>query len=219
MSKSKVLTEDPRQQILFKGILYLSDAENLSVIISGRDALNKAKNLLAKVSGNYQELSRLSYNEMVREGLSYTQATRVIASSSYAQRKACQIADEKIHVRSSKDAHDIMKPILEDLSHEEFWIMFLNRSNKIIGKIKISQGGISGTVTDMRLIMKRAIEFLASGLIVCHNHPSGNNRPSESDIQITQKIREAGALMDIQLLDHIIIADQDYYSFADDGVL
>ena len=219
MSKNRALTEDPRQQILFKGILSLSDAENLSVIISGRDPLNKARNLLAKVNGNYQELARLSYNEMVREGLSYTQATRVIASTSYVQRKACQIADEKDQIKCSKDVQDIMKPIMEDLIHEEFWILLLNRSNKVMNKFKLSQGGVSGTVTDIRIVMRKAIEYLASGIIVCHNHPSGNLNPSESDTRITQKIKEAGTLMDIQLLDHIIISDKDYYSFADNGLL
>ena len=98
-------------------------------------------------------------------------------------------------------------------------ILFLNRANRVTGRMKISQGGVSGTVTDVRIVMKKAIETLASGLVICHNHPSGNNSPSDSDIRITQKIKEAGALMDIQLLDHLIVTGKDYYSFADNGAL
>lgn len=114
---------------------------------------------------------------------------------------------------------DIFQSIIGELPHEEFWCIFLNRANKIIAKEKLSQGGLSGTVTDVRLIMKRALEVLASGIIVCHNHPSGNMEPSESDTKITRKIKEAGAIMDIQLLDHIIVNGKDYYSFADSGLL
>ena len=115
---------------------------------------------------------------------------------------------------------ELMSPVLSDLVHEEFWVIFLNRANRVIGKMKASQGGISGTVTDVRLIMKAAIERLASGMIICHNHPSGNMHPSESDTRITQKVNEAGNLMDIQLLDHIIITSgSDYYSFGDNGLL
>jgi len=113
----------------------------------------------------------------------------------------------------------IISPLMEDLSHEEFWILFLNRANRVTGRMKISQGGVSGTVTDVRIVMKKAIETLASGLVICHNHPSGNTSPSDSDIRITQKIKEAGALMDIQLLDHLIVAGKDYYSFADNGAM
>ena len=122
-------------------------------------------------------------------------------------------------IKCSKDVFDLLGPLISDIPHEEFWILFLNRSNKVINRMKLSQGGISGTVTDVRMIMKKAIEYLASGIIVCHNHPSGNLTPSESDSKITQKIREAGAFMDIQLLDHLIVSDKEYYSFADNGLL
>jgi DNA repair protein RadC len=122
-------------------------------------------------------------------------------------------------IKCSKDVFDLFSPTLSDLPHEEFWILFLNRSNKVINRMKLSQGGISGTVTDVRMVMKKAVEYLASGIIVCHNHPSGNLNPSESDTRITQKIKEAGNIMDIQLLDHLIISEKDYYSFADNGLL
>ncbi|MDX9729972.1 MAG: JAB domain-containing protein, partial [Bacteroidales bacterium] len=128
-------------------------------------------------------------------------------------------ATENPQIRSSADVFGIISPLMEDLTHEEFWILFLNRANRVTGRMKISQGGVSGTVTDVRIVMKKAIETLASGLVICHNHPSGNTSPSDSDIRITQKIKEAGALMDIQLLDHLIVAGKDYYSFADNGAL
>lgn len=134
------------------------------------------------------------------------------------RRKLAEIPAAR-QIKCSKDAAEIFQPVLGDLSHEEFWILYLNRSNKVIEKMKLSHGGISGTVTDVRLVMKRAVECLASGIIVCHNHPSGNTNPSESDNKITRKIREAGNLMDIQLLDHLIVTEKDYYSYADNGML
>jgi DNA repair protein RadC len=219
MSKNRALTGDPRQTILFSGIYSLSDADVLSIVISGRDAMNKAKNLLTKVNYNYMDLAKLSYHDLVNEGLSDLQACRVIANNEYSNRKASQVADEKPQIICSKDVFDIMSPLMSDLVHEEFWILFLNRSNKVLGKYKLSQGGISGTVTDVRIVMKRAIECLASGIIVCHNHPSEATKPSESDTRITQKIKEAGSIMDIQLLDHIIVCGKTYTSFADNGLL
>jgi DNA repair protein RadC len=219
MSKNRILTENPSQQLLFKGILSLSDANVLSIVISGRDAMNKARNLLTKVNYNYIDLAKLSYHDLVHEGLSDTQACRIIASNAYSNRKASSMADEKLQIKCSKDVFDIMSPLMSDLIHEEFWVLFLNRSNKVIGKYKLSQGGLSGTVTDVRVVMKKSIEFLASGIIVCHNHPSGNINPSESDTKVTQKIKEAGSIMDIQLLDHVIISEKDFYSFADNGLL
>lgn len=219
MSKNTHLTDDPRQLILFRGLFSISDTELLSWIISGKQAKEKASRLLTKVNNNYKDLAKLSYFDLVNEGLSNGQAVRVIAANTYANRKTIQIAEERPQIKCSKDIFEIFSPILQDLSHEEFWIVFLNRANRIIGKMKLSQGGISGTVTDVRLVMKKALDFLASGIIVCHNHPSGNLNPSESDTKITQKIRDAGNLMDIQLLDHLIISDSDYYSFADNGLI
>jgi DNA repair protein RadC len=219
MSKNKILTESPQQQILFRGIFSISDADNLSIVISGRDASMKANRLLAKVNYNYMDLAKMSYHDLVREGLTEGQAFRVIACNGYANRKQGQIAEEKVKISSSRDVFDIMSPLMSDLVHEEFWCLFLNRSNKVLGKFKLSQGGISGTVTDVRVVMKKAVEYLASGIIVSHNHPSGNLQPSESDTKITQKIKEAGMLFDIQLMDHIIVGEKEYYSFADQGIL
>jgi DNA repair protein RadC len=124
-----------------------------------------------------------------------------------------------MQIRSSADVFTLMATYVEDLQHEEFWVVYMNRANRVEKIEKISQGGVSGTVTDVRLIVKRGIELLASGMILCHNHPSGNTSPSDSDIRITQKIKEAASLFDMQVLDHIIVSGKDYYSFADSGVL
>jgi DNA repair protein RadC len=219
MAKNRIVTEDPRQQILFRGVFSLSDAEVLSIVISGRDAMNKARSLLTRVNNNYMDLAKLSYHDLVHEGLTDMQACRVIASNAYSNRKASQVAEERYQIKCSRDVFEIMSPLMSDLTYEEFWVLFLNRANKVMGKHKLSQGGLSGTVTDVRIVMKMSLDCLASGIIVCHNHPSGNLNPSESDTRITQKIKESGAIMDIQLLDHIIVSEKDYYSFADNGLL
>ena len=129
------------------------------------------------------------------------------------------IKRELKQIKCSGDVKDLLAPYFADLTHEEFFCIFLNRANKVIKIDQVSKGGISGTVTDVRIIIKNAVLLTASGVIVAHNHPSGNLNPSESDIKITTKIKEAGNLLDIQLLDHLIIYDSDYYSFADNGVL
>ncbi len=210
---------EPEVKLLKQGQSSLSDAENLSLIIGGRQSLDRASMVLKKVNYNYGELVKLTYQDLLYEGFSNMQALSTIASFELARRKNICIGDEIIQIRSSIDVFNIFNPIMEDLLHEEFWVLYLNRCNKIINKTKISQGGLSGTVTDLRLIYKEAIRYSSSGIILCHNHPSGNINPSESDKKITQKIKEAGNLMDIQLMDHIIIANKQYYSFADSVIL
>lgn len=211
--------DDPGAKLLTHGSSALSESENLSIIISGKDALEKAKKIMAKVNYQYADLARLSYHDMLEEGLTHTQCLHVLACNNYAHRKASQVAAEIYDIRSSKDMAEIMFPLIADLNHEELWIVFLNRSNRVIAKEKISHGGETGTITDIRIIMRKAIGHHAQGLIVSHNHPSGNLNPSESDRSVTKKIKEAAAIFDIQLLDHIIIAGNEHYSFADNGIL
>lgn len=134
------------------------------------------------------------------------------------RRKKAEVI-EKPQIQSSNDVFELFQPLLADIPHEEFWVALLNRSNRIIDTIRVSQGGVSGTVTDIRLILKHAIEKLASSIILCHNHPSGNNKPSDNDIAITRKVKDAGNVMDIAVLDHIIICEKNYYSFADEGII
>ncbi|MFO7574875.1 MAG: DNA repair protein RadC [Bacteroidales bacterium] len=217
-------SDRPREKLIEKGAAALSDAELLAILISSgtksKSAVDLGRELLALAGNNLNSLGRLGIPELrTLQGIGEAKAVTIAAALELGRRRKLAEAPENGQIKSSADVFNIFHPLLSDLSHEEFWILFLNRSNKPINRMKISQGGISGTVTDVRIIMKKAVENLASGLVVCHNHPSGNNNPSESDIQITQKIREAGTLLDVQLLDHIIIAGSAYYSFADNGLL
>jgi DNA repair protein RadC len=214
----------PREKLIKKGMSSLSDAELLAILISSgtrkKSAVDLGRELLGIVNNNLNSLGRLSVSDLLKiRGIGPARAVTISAALELGRRRNLAMLPDANHIRGSKDVADIFIPLLSDLSHEEFWVLFLNRSNRVIDRMKISQGGISGTVTDVRIIMKNAVEHLASGLIVCHNHPSGNLNPSESDAKITNKIKDAGNLMDIQLLDHVIIAGNDYYSFADNGLL
>jgi DNA repair protein RadC len=172
------------------------------------------------VNNNLNSLGKLTIADLTKlHGIGLARAVTIAAALELGRRRKLAGGPEIPQIKCSKDVFDLLSPVLSDLPHEEFWILFLNRSNKVTNRMKLSQGGISGTVTDVRMVMKKAIEYLASGIIVCHNHPSGNLNPSESDTRITQKIKEAGNIMDIQLLDHLIISEKDYYSFADNGLL
>jgi DNA repair protein RadC len=214
----------PRERLWSKGPSSLSDAELIAILIGSgtrnRSAVDLAHELLAMAGNSLNELGRLSAGEIRKiRGVGNAKAVIIAAALELGRRRKMAEATENPQIRSSVDVFNILSPLMEDLPHEEFWILFLNRANRVTGRMKISQGGVSGTVTDVRIVMKKAIETLSSGLVICHNHPSGNNSPSDSDIRITQKIKEAGALMDIQLLDHLIITGKDYYSFADNGAL
>jgi DNA repair protein RadC len=172
------------------------------------------------VNNNLNSLGKQTIADLTKiNGIGNARAITIAAALELGRRRKLAEIPEFPQIKCSKDVFDLLSPILSDLPHEEFWILFLNRSNKVINRMKLSQGGISGTVTDVRIVMKKAIECLASGIIVCHNHPSGNLNPSESDTRITQKIKEAGSIMDIQLLDHLIISEKEYYSFADNGLI
>lgn len=214
----------PREKLINNGTAGLSDAELLAILISSgtkdKSALDLGRELLGMVNNNLNSLGKLSISDLKKlRGIGDARAVTIAAALELGRRRKLSEVPDVIQIKCSKDVADIFQPLLSDLAHEEFWILFLNRSNKVISRMKLSQGGISGTVTDVRMVMKKAIEYLASGIIVCHNHPSGNLNPSESDSKITSKIKEAGNLMDIQLLDHLIVSDKDYYSFADNGLL
>jgi DNA repair protein RadC len=214
----------PREKLYHKGTSSLSDAELLAILIGSgtksRSAVDLGRELLSLVNNNLNTLGKLSISDLTKiRGIGNARAITIAAALELGRRRKLAGLPDTPQIRSSKDVFDLLCPVLSDLPHEEFWILFLNRSNRVINRMKLSQGGVSGTVTDVRMVMKRAIENLASGIIIGHNHPSGNLSPSESDSRITQKIKEAGTMMDIQLLDHLIITDKDYYSFADNGLL
>lgn len=214
----------PREKMISKGISSLSDAELLAILISSgtrkKSAVDLGRELLGVVNNNLNSLGKLSVADLRKiHGIGPARAVIISAALELGRRRKLAEMPNVHQIKCSKDVADIFQPLLSDLVHEEFWVLFLNRSNRVIDRMKMSQGGISGTVTDVRIIMKKAVEYLASGIIVCHNHPSGNLNPSESDSKITNKIKEAGNLLDIQLLDHIIISEKDYYSFADNGLI
>jgi len=214
----------PREKLIEKGTSSLSDAELLGILISSgtkdKSAVDLGRELLCMANNNLNNLAKLSVSDLRRlHGIGPARAVTIAAALELGRRRKMAEVQDTIQIRASKDVADIFQPLLSDLSHEEFWILYLNRSNKVISRMKLSQGGVSGTVTDVRIVMKKAVELLASGIILCHNHPSGNLNPSDADSKITQKIKEAGSFMDIQLLDHLIISDKDYYSFADNGLI
>jgi DNA repair protein RadC len=218
------MEDRPREKLIQKGTSVLSDAELLGILISSgtksKSAVDLGRELLMMANNNLNTLGKLTIGDLTKiNGIGQARAVTIAAALELGRRRKLAEVPELAQIKSSKDVFDLLSPQLSDLTHEEFWILFLNRSNKVINSLKLSQGGISGTVTDVRIVMKKAVELLASGIIVCHNHPSGNLYPSESDNRITQKIKEAGSIMDVQLLDHLIISEKDYYSFADNGIL
>ena len=222
--KDWAVEDRPREKLLSKGMQSLTDAELLAILIgSGQrneSAVEVARKVLNLSGNNLNELGRLSIKNLMKiHGIGKAKAITLIAALELGRRRKLTDPKEKFKISGSQDAYDFLSPLVEDLSHEEFRVLYLNRSNRVVEHKKISQGGVSGTVIDVRIILKFAIEVLASSLIISHNHPSGNLQPSEADIQITRKIKEAAKLHDIQLLDHIIISDKHYYSFADEGVL
>jgi DNA repair protein RadC len=222
--KNWAVEDRPRERFLAKGIQSLSDTELIALIIgSGTreiSAVELARQILKNADNNLNQLGKFNVDDLLKlKGVGKAKAISVIAALELGRRRKLSEALERPKITSSKDVYEILFPLISDLAHEEFWILLLNRSNKVIDKYRISQGGIAGTVIDVKIILKRAVEKLASSIILCHNHPSGNLTPSKADINITNKLREAAELMDIKLLDHVIIADNSYFSFIDEGVL
>ena len=214
----------PREKLMAKGIASLSDAELLAILMgsgsSEDNAVELAKKIFAGFKNNLVELGKATVSQLKSyKGVGEAKAISIIAAMELGRRRNAGEIIEKERIMSSKDIFLLFHPMLSDLPHEEFWILFLNSSHRILDKQRISIGGLAGTVVDVRLIMKMAIERLAPFIALCHNHPSGSITPSKQDILLTQKIKEGGALLDITLIDHVIVADNKYYSFADEGGL
>jgi DNA repair protein RadC len=222
--KDWALEDRPREKLLAKGITSLSNVELLAILIrsGGKDesAVELARKILIAAGNNLRELGRLSVNDLVRhKGMGTVKAISIIAALELGRRRGKSALQEKMRITGSHDVYSLFQPVLGDLTHEEFWILLLNRANRVLDNIRISQGGISGTVIDVRIILKHALDRLASAMILCHNHPSGNLKPSEADMKITSKISDSCRTMDLQLLDHLIIADNSYFSFSDEGLI
>jgi len=214
----------PREKLLLKGKQALSNAELIAILIGSgntkESAVELAQRIMQSVDNNLINLSRLSIKELMRfNGIGEAKAITIVGAMELGRRRREEEVKEKKKIGSSKDVFEIFQPNLADSPFEEFWILLVNRANKIIGKYQISQGGVSGTIADPKRIFHLALENLASGIILCHNHPSGNIQPSQPDIKLTKKIKEGSLLLEINLLDHIIIGDENYYSFADNGMM
>ncbi len=212
----------PREKLLYKGVQALSDAELLAILLrtghTDGSALDLAKNLLARVSHNLQELGRLDVQDLMQmRGIGQAKAITVVAAVELGRRRQAGNPLEKPLIRHSKDAANLLKTLLADHPHEVFAVLFLNRSNRVVHYKITSSGGITGTIVDPRLILRMALEHHAVSFIVCHNHPSGQLEPSRADKDLTRRLREAGALLEIRLVDHIIVSSAGYFSFADQG--
>jgi len=216
--------ERPREKVMANGVLYLSDSELLAILLGSgtrnMTAVELARFVLKESGNSLQELGRQSISDLVKiKGVGPAKAITLLAALELGRRRAGMQHSEKIPVKSSDTVFKIFHPLMGDLEHEEFWLLMLNRANRVVGRHKVSQGGLSGTVIDTRIILKKALDNLASSIIVCHNHPSGNKQPSDADVKITEKLKKAAEMLEIKLLDHVIIADKSYFSFADEGLI
>ncbi|MCK9423010.1 MAG: DNA repair protein RadC [Bacteroidales bacterium] len=214
----------PREKLLLKGRHNLSDAELLAILIGSgtknESALDVAKSILHKANDNLAELARMGFNELIQvKGIGKARAVTISAALELGRRKDESIVMEKEKIFKSLDAYTIFRSTMSDHPYEEFWIILLNKGNKVIRKCCISEGGISGTVVDPKKVFKIALDHHASSIILGHNHPSGTTKPSEADNNITKKLYAAGKMLDVDVLDHLIIGDNGFYSYADEGAL
>jgi len=220
--KDFALEDRPREKLLLKGVGSLSDAELLAILVSSgtpqETVLQLSQRILSSVSNNLSELGKLSVKELMEfNGIGKARAVTITAAMELARRKSVSQPVERDIIQCSRDAYRIFYPVLCDLQHEELWIALTNAAGKVVEKVKISQGGTAGTAADMRQILKPAVHKLCSGIILCHNHPSGNVHPSPEDDMLTSNLAKAAKLMNVKLLDHIILYDEIYYSYADEG--
>ena len=216
--------DQPREKLRDKGKSALTDAELVAIIIGSgnrnESAVDLCKRVLASVNNNLNALGKLSLKQLMAfKGIGEAKAITIAAALELGRRRKLEDEIKQQKITSSRDIYDIMQPVLGELSHEEFWVLYLNNSNKILQKQQLSKGGITGTLVDVRLVLKQALEVGATAIILCHNHPSGTLKVSEADKNITKKIKTAASSIDIKVLDHIIITEKTYFSFADEIIL
>jgi len=214
----------PREKLLSKGRITLSDAELIAVLIGSGNrnetAVELSKRILKSIDNDLNKLGKLSVKELMQfKGIGEAKAISIVAALELGRRRKNTDNQLKKNIKSSKDVFEEVIGVMSDLPHEEFWVLFLDRRNAVIKKSNVSKGGVSGTVADAKIIFKEAIQLLASAVILCHNHPSGNLKPSDADIQLTKKMKEIGNLVDVPVLDHLIITDKSYFSFGDEGLI
>ena len=216
--------DKPREKLLVKGRAALSDAELIAILISSgnreESAVELSKRILAQAGNNLNELGKLSVQQLMQfKGIGQAKAVAITAALEVGRRRRDQDILKIAKVSGSRSAYELLSPLIGELPHEEFWIVYLNNSNKVLHKEQLSKGGITGTLVDVRLVLKQALEHSAVGLILAHNHPSGTLKPSNSDRQITEKLKAAAQALDIKVLDHLILTQKAYFSFADEGIL
>ena len=216
--------DKPREKLMLKGKSVLSDAELIAILIGSgsrnESAVALSKRILASVDSNLNALGKLSLAQLTQfKGIGEAKAIAIIAALELGRRRRAEEATELTKVTSSKIIFELMQPVIGELPHEEFWVIYLNNSNKVIYKSQLSKGGITGTLVDVRLVYKLALEMGATALILCHNHPSGTLVPSDADKHITKKVKTAGESLEIKVLDHLIVTERSYFSFADEGLM
>lgn len=222
--KSWAEEDRPREKLVLKGKNALSDAELIAILIGSGNktetAVELSKKILASVNNDLNQLAKLNLVDLMKfNGIGEAKAISIAAALELGRRRKESTEEKKIKIGSSKNAYEAINDVLSDLPHEEFWVLYLNRKNEIIKRENISKGGVTGTVADGKIIFKNAVNLLASSVILCHNHPSGNLSPSQADIQLTKKMKEIGVVMDTPVIDHIIVGNNNYFSFADENLL
>ena len=222
--KSWAEEDRPREKLLLKGKAALSDAELIGILLGSGTAtltaVDVGKLLMQAVKNDLNQLAKLSIADLKKhKGIGEARAITIVAAMELGRRRKDAPAEARRKITSSLDSYELVKPFLMDLPHEEFWIILLNRANIVLEVKSISSGGVAGTVADPKIIFKQALDGRASALILVHNHPSGNLTPSQADIQLTKKMKEAGNFLDLPILDHLIFTNDGYYSFADESLL
>lgn len=222
--KSWAVEDRPREKLLLKGKSSLSDAELIAILIGSgnqqQTAVELSQHILNQCDNNLASLSRRSIKDLQKfKGIGEAKAVTIAAALEIGRRRKEFEPDKQFKISSSKDVYDLLNGVFMDLTVEEFWVIYMKRNNEVINKEMLSRGGVSGTVVDAKIIFKRAIEETASGIILAHNHPSGNLKPSHEDISLTKRLKEAGQTLDIQLLDHLIFTDSAYCSLSDEGII
>ncbi len=216
--------DKPREKLVQKGKAALSDAELIAILIGSgsrkESAVALSKRILASVDNNLNELGKQSLKQLIEfKGIGEAKAVSIIAALEVGRRRRGEKAQKVTKINSSRDAFELLRPRIGDLGHEEFWILYLNNGNKVLQSVQLSKGGMTGTLVDVRLVMRQALEVGAIALVLAHNHPSGTLKPSQGDREVTQKLKRAAVALDISILDHLIITEKAYFSFADEGVL
>ena len=222
--KSWNVEDRPREKLLIKGISSLSKTELVAILIGSgnkdESAVDLSKRILASVDFSLHELGKLTVNKLIEfKGIGEAKAITIVAALELSRRRRSEKALVKKTIHSSRSVFELMQPIIGELFHEEFWVIYLNGSNKVLKKSFLSKGGITSTSVDLRLILKSALQLGAVGLVLTHNHPSGTLKPSDADINITKKIKKAAELLDLKVVDHLIITENSYFSFADKSLL